>query len=261
MGHLPLVKTLLHRVVEELSRARHEPARLLKLFNGRYLRIFVSSFRGAPSGWHPLEEGALKKRSYKSFDLYLKHQAAKPGSVQYTDHDEHIRAALRSIVMADDILRPGMSVLCLGARFGGEVQAFLDLDCFAVGIDIRTSSHNKYVVYGDFQDVQFPDRCVDAVYSNALDHAFDPEKVVSEMMRIVKPDGYLLLDVPKGEGEGHPPGLYESFYWRTVDDLIAVLTRRGLRVVRRTQCEYPRNFEHLVVVDASKGPADALESP
>jgi SAM-dependent methyltransferase len=148
----------------------------------------------------------------------------------------------------DKVLNPGMSVLCLGARFGGEVRAFLDHGCFAIGIDLRTSSGNEYVVHGDFQHVQFPASCVDAVYSNALDHAFDPTEVMGEIKRVLKPGGSLLLDIPKGEAEGHPPGLYESFYWRTDDDLIGLLADENLRVVRRAPCEYPRDFEHLVLV-------------
>jgi SAM-dependent methyltransferase len=148
----------------------------------------------------------VQKRSYETYQLYLKHQAAKPGRVQFTDHDEHIRSSLSSIVARDSVLKPGMAVLCLGAQFGGEVRAFLDLGCFAVGIDVRTSPDNEYVVYGDFQHVQFPDSCVDIVYSNALDHAFDPAQVMQEIKRLLKPGGHLLLDIPKGEEEGHPPG-------------------------------------------------------
>jgi SAM-dependent methyltransferase len=240
-------KNLRHRIVEEWAKGRDDPFRFLRLLSKRYVRIFLRSFRGLPSGWHPIDDGRFKKRSYKTYELYLKHQAAKPGKVQFTDHDGHIRASLRSAVTADGFLQPGMSVLCLGARFGGEVRAFLDLGCFAVGLDVRTSPNNKYVVYGDFQDVQFPDACVDAVYSNALDHAFDPDRVIGEMKRVLKPGGSLLLDVAKGEEEGHPPGLFESFYWRTADDLIGLLAAKDLRLIRRQPCDYPRQFDHLLL--------------
>lgn len=247
-----LLNNVRHRISQEAAQARDDPARLRRMLSTRYLGIFVRSFQGSPSGWVLLEDGRFRRRSYNSYQLYLKHQAAKPGHVQFTDHDENLRASLRSRVAADGVLEPGMSVLCLGARFGGEVKAFLDLGCFAVGLDVRSSPENEYVLHGDFQHVQFPDSCVDALYSNALDHAFDPATVMGEIKRVLKPGGYLLLDIPKGEEEGHPPGLYESFYWRTTDDLIAFLGAEDFRVVRRQPCEYPRNFNHLVVVNDSK---------
>lgn len=252
MDQSGLLNNVRHRMREELGQARSDPARLQRLLSTRYLRIFLRSFRGAPSGWQLLEDGRFKKRSYSSYQRYLKHQAAKPGRVQFTGHDEHLRAALRSMVAEDGVVKPGMSVLCLGARFGGEVKAFLDRGCFAVGIDVRTSPENRYVLHGDFQHVQFADSSVDAIYSNALDHAFDPATVLGEIKRVLKPGGYLLLDIPPGEEEGHPPGLYESFYWRTAEDFIALLGVENFRVVRRQPCEYPRNFNHLVVVNDSK---------
>ena len=47
------------------------------------------------------------------------------------------------------------TVLCLAARIGTEVKAFLDLGCFAIGIDLNPGTDNRYVVHGDFHDLQF----------------------------------------------------------------------------------------------------------
>jgi SAM-dependent methyltransferase len=79
----------------------------------------------------------------------------------------------------------------LGARFGTEVKAFHDLGSFAVGIDVRTGERNKFVLQGDFHDIQFPAATVDIVFTNSLDHAFDFEKVIQEIRRVLKPSGTL----------------------------------------------------------------------
>ena len=75
-------------------------------------------------------------------------------------------------------MKKAASVLCLGARQGTEVKAFLDLGCFAVRIDLEPGAENQFVVQGDFHDLKFPTESVDIVFTNSLDHAFDPKKMI-----------------------------------------------------------------------------------
>jgi hypothetical protein len=49
----------------------------------------------------------------------------------------------------------------------------------------------------------------------------------------------------RGTDEGHPPGMWECFYWSTTEDLIELLGSHGFELVRRTPFTAPWNGEHL----------------
>jgi SAM-dependent methyltransferase len=122
----------------------------------------------------------------------------------------------------------GASVLCLAARIGTEVKAFADVGAFAVGIDLNPGPTNRYVLPGDFHELQFADACLDLVYTNSLDHAYEAERVLAEVHRILKPGGRFLLEAQRGSQEGAEPEFYESFWWRTLDDLVRFIEKSGL---------------------------------
>jgi SAM-dependent methyltransferase len=232
------VRTLASRLSGELSRTWKDPGRLRKVANKRTLLAFLYSFRGAPGGWR--RTGRFQSRQYASYRDYLRHQRSKPArGLDTPEHDRTFRSALAARLRGNDALAQGTSVLCLGARFGSEVKAFHDIGCFAVGIDVRTGEGNKFVLQGDFHDIQFPSATVDVVYSNSLDHALDFDKVIGEIRRVLKPSGTLLVEAVRGSDEGHPPGGYEAFYWSRVEDLIGLLEERGFVLVDRTGFQIP----------------------
>jgi SAM-dependent methyltransferase len=100
-------------------------------------------------------------------------------------------------------------------------------------------------LYGDFQDLQFPDACVDFVYTNSFDHAYDISAVLSEIARVLKPSGQLIVDAVRGAEEGHPPGMWECFYWSTTDDLVNLLRANGFGLVDRVTFAEPWEGDHL----------------
>ena len=57
----------------------------------------------------------------------------------------------------------GQDAAVVGARIGTEVKAFLDLGAVAIGIDLNPGENNRYVVYGDFHDLQFASGSIDVV--------------------------------------------------------------------------------------------------
>ena len=94
----------------------------------------------------------LVRRGPEGYDEYLEYQVQKLeidlDAMPY--YEPRYRAWLRERLRVPEIVRPGTSVLCLGARLGAEVQAFIDLGCFAVGLDLNPGEDNRFVVHGDF---------------------------------------------------------------------------------------------------------------
>ena len=118
-------------------------------------------------------------------------------------------------------------MLCLGARLGTEVRALHSLGHFAVGIDLNPGPKNPYVLPGDFHDLVFADGSVDCIYTNALDHVFELEKVIAEATRVLAPGGIFLAEFEIGFSEGHTPGSYEATHWRDSQQLIDTIRDLG----------------------------------
>lgn len=194
--------------------------------------------------WEPTD-AAFQKRSYASYEAYLQHQAAKLETHEFGDYDERFRNALRERLSALDLNWPGLRVLCLGARIGTEVKAFLDLGASATGIDLNPGADNPYVVQGDFHDLKFAPGALDLVYTNSLDHAFDIHRIAGEVRRVLKPGGFFIVEAVHGREQGINPGFFESFFWKNIDNLIRVFEEEGFSVNRRTPITVPWPGEQI----------------
>jgi SAM-dependent methyltransferase len=184
-------------------------------------------------------KSAFQNRSYDSYEAYLEHQKAKLAIHDFANYDTEFRTALRERLAALDMAWQGRTVLCLAARIGTEVKAFLDLGAFAIGIDLNPGKENKYVVQGDFHDLQFAPKSIDIVYTNSLDHAFDVDRIAREVLKVLKPDGILLVEAVQGQDQGVNPGFFESFCWKNIDELIRVFESAGFKVTRRNAMTSP----------------------
>lgn len=164
-----------------------------------------------PRDFLPVSESGLHRRAYLDYGQYLSHQAEKLRSLRdrIEPSDREYEAVLferLSAMMEDRSVGPlaGRSVLCLGARLGGEVRAFKRLGALAIGVDIEPGERNPHVLFGDFHDLAFPDGCFDAAFTNAVDHAWDLRRLASEVVRVLKPGGCFLLEIC-----AERPGRYE----------------------------------------------------
>jgi SAM-dependent methyltransferase len=191
------------------------------------------------------EGAAFQKRSYDSYDAYLEHQRAKLETHEFGQYDEEFRVALRKRLSSLELEWQGRNVLCLGARIGSEVKAFLDLGAFAVGIDLNPGKANRYVVQGDFHDLRYAPQSIDVVYTNSLDHAFDIEQIATEVLKVLKPDGFFLVEAVQGRDQGINPGFFESFFWKNIDELVRVFEKSGLTVLRRRAIDHPWPGEQI----------------
>jgi SAM-dependent methyltransferase len=88
-----------------------------------------------------------------------------------------------------------------------------------IGVDIEQTGHehsnSKIDVYYDGRTVPFPDGSFDAVFcSEVLEHVFNVEEILTEINRILKDEGKILLTVPFCWNEHEVPydfGRYSSF--------------------------------------------------
>lgn len=203
--------------------------------------------------WIPAE-GSLRRRQYDSYEEYVAHQKAKLGQIDLSQYHEQFRDALRERLKHLGILTQGETVLCLGARLGTECLAFHALGCFAVGIDLNPGQNNHYVLQGDFHALQFPDGSVGCVFTNALDHGFDLQQVVSEVKRVLRHRGVFIAEIVRGskDMDGRDPGTFESYWWDSVEDVIKKIESTGFTVERRYRFTYPWGGDQIVFRSAEK---------
>jgi len=183
--------------------------------------------RFASEAWH--RDGVFARRRYASYDAYVEHQSSKLAGIldhlRKTDAEE--LEEFRERFASCDALADAGSVLCLGARLGTEVRALHSLGHFAVGVDLAPGPDNPRVLYGDFHALVFPDASVDAVYSNALDHAFDLDRMVQEAWRVLRPGGRFVAELDAGFGEGSLPGDFEALSWTHAEVVIRSIANAG----------------------------------
>ncbi|HEX8360815.1 MAG TPA: class I SAM-dependent methyltransferase [Longimicrobium sp.] len=197
--------------------------------------------------WRPADDGS-RRRAYPDYETYLEHQRTKLDAFRGSSierHDRRFHAALAKRLAVLPISFERKAVLCLAARQGSEVRAFIDQGAFAVGIDLNPGRDNRYVVVGDFHDLQFAAGTVDVVYTNSLDHAFDLGRILAEVRRVLVPGGILIAEVGSGGGEGR--GFYEALSWDSVDTLMVRFVHHGFRVEHRHPITIPWKGELLLL--------------
>jgi SAM-dependent methyltransferase len=195
------------------------------------------------------DSNGFSRKIYDSYQQYLQHQKEKLQKIEdgtyafFKDknYDTEYANALRKRLEDSGRIKAGSTVLCLAARLGTEVKAFLGLNCFAVGLDLNPGKENKYVVYGDFHEIQFPDGSVDVVFCNSLDHAFELNKLLSEIKRVLRPNGQLVLEInlSADEAKGSQGGYFEALSWDSNETLMRFLESQGFRCVQSTEIDFP----------------------
>lgn len=107
-----------------------------------------------------------------------------------------------------------------------------------VGVDIEASGHDhktsKVDVFYDGRTLPFLDAHFDAVVTfEVLEHVFNLDEVLAEILRVLKPGGLLLVSIPFAWDEHEKPydfARYTSFGIRHV------LQKAGLEVVELRKC-------------------------
>jgi len=139
------------------------------------------------------------------------------GGEAFANSEKAVQRFRRRFELIDQ-LPPHGSILCLGARRGEEVKAFIELGHFAVGIDLNPGSAPELVVVGDFHSLNFANESIDCVYMNCLDHAWDLDKILSEVRRALKVGGLFVADIVHGYEEGFAVGNHDTMHWAKARD-------------------------------------------
>jgi len=243
----------------EAKKLLHSPARWREVVRPRRWRQFLQVavfYLRTGNRWQVEPSGAsFERRVYPSYEDYLNRQQSKLAHLDLSNYETEYKRLLGERLAGVHGLKQGTTVLCLGARLGAEVRAFHDLGCFAVGLDLNPGRRNRFVLHGDFHEIQFPDDSTDAIFSNSLDHVYAVDRFIAELRRVLKPGGLLILETMRGRAEGVSPDPYASFWWKSVDDVVALFSSHGFKALQRTAFASPWPGELLCFVKLeSRGP-------
>lgn len=236
------IKTLLKRITDD-------PTALIRI--STWKKALCEIDRGQ-NRWDQTD--GFKARRYNSYEEYILHQRSKlknklkeQGEKYFSQYDQIFYNALHSRLGQRGLIGPlqGKSVLCLAARLGTEVRAFLDRGAFAIGIDLNPGGASRYVLEGDFHQLQFPDKSVDVIYTNSIDHLYDKEKLAREIWRVLKKSGIAIIEAFQPNNDS-AFGSYESFNWLDVAQLEKFFLTRGFLLKGRTIFALPWNGTQFV---------------
>ena len=138
-----------------------------------------------------------------TFDSYEKYVAAQRET--YLRKKDNVWATGDAMsAIAEYCRRESIGVskfLCHGVRTGWEVQAFHKKfpDAYGTGTDLF--SYSPLVLKHDFHESAPWLAGYDLVYSNALDHAYDPQKAANAWVGQLSPEARLFVEWSEGHTE------------------------------------------------------------
>lgn len=110
----------------------------------------------------------------------------------------------------------GLSVLDVGCAAGSQLYTLSPRINEGVGVDIAQSLIDGAIEYtnekgfknlsflrADAENLPFPNERFDVVIcGEVLEHVFDKDIVLTELLRVIKPGGYLLISIPNLNADG-----------------------------------------------------------
>lgn len=147
-------------------------------------------------------QGLEKVHQYRNYEDYVNHQIEKttdPARVKKwlnNEWDSKVIGFKEIFMRNQSYVLNKKNAICLGARTGQEVKALQDLGIEAIGIDLVPFP--PYTIPGDIHNLSFESEKFDLVFTNIFDHSLLPEKFCSEMERVCKPTGIIIIHLLLG---------------------------------------------------------------
>jgi SAM-dependent methyltransferase len=123
-------------------------------------------------------------------------------------------------------IKAGGKVLCLGARSGMEVEAFIQLGYESIGIDLI--EWKPYVIAMDMMDMKF-DYKFDIIYTNSIDHCFDLFKFIQQIKNNLNLNGIAVIDFVHNKRK--IIGTHEAVNIETCEDLTGAFYDNGFKLI------------------------------
>ena len=148
------------------------------------------------------KKSIFSKNKYYNYQEYLDHQKEKttdPERIKKWMNEEwniKYEGFKEVFVRNKSFLTDKNNAICLGARTGQEVKALRDMGINAIGIDLI--AFPPYTITGDIHNLEQQDSSYDFVFTNIFDHSLYPEKFCSEMERVCKSSGIVMVHIQLG---------------------------------------------------------------
>ena len=171
------------------------------------------------------------KYTYNDYEKYLVNQKEKTSGVllfaeklnkkigkKFYRRNEHLKK-----------IKESGKVLCVGARTGAEVEAFIELGYDAIGIDLLECK--PYVIVMDMMNMKF-DCKFDIIYTNSIDHCYDIVKFAEQIKNNINSNGILIIDINHGVRAGKI-GKYESVSIGKNEDIVDIFCKNGFKFINK----------------------------
>jgi hypothetical protein len=137
----------------------------------------------------------MKLYKYSSYEEYIKKQIEKTAwAINNTWAAEAIIVFIADFIKAH--IKNVNFGICHGVRNGWEVKKFIELlNINVIGTELSNVKITENVINWDFHEIkeQWVNN-TDFIYSNAFDHAYDPEKCLNQWMKCLKKTGLCFIE-------------------------------------------------------------------
>ncbi|WP_309493007.1 class I SAM-dependent methyltransferase [Candidatus Hecatella orcuttiae] len=166
---------------------------------------------------------------------YYKEYQSMEGQNKLYEAEGHLRRREKVLEVVHKFAE-GDILLDVGCAEGCYLKLFRDLFNFLIGLDIslpllRKAGKNDKTdyIHGVGETLPLKNSSVNLILcSQVLEHVINPSAILSEMKRVLKPDGLLVLTVPVP---------YKSEFWSKI--------RRKFFVLRRIRVAFIADKKHL----------------
>jgi SAM-dependent methyltransferase len=120
---------------------------------------------------------------------------------------------------ADELLPPDSPVLDLGCGVGHSFHRLAPRETVGMDLDaVALAGQARETVVGDMRTLPFEDgRFASVVSIQSIEHVPDPERVLAEVVRVLRPGGTAVLVTPNRLTFGRPEEIIDPFHFREFD--------------------------------------------